>query len=311
MATLDIKTEADFERLMAAIDDELRNDNIGVPWRPIQGICKVGNRFGLELTLTPQDREPIPGRYEGDDLSIRILRWFRSRYGDRLKVDWSRGRMLILIKGDPYLAIIPMIFGAAELVCDPGTHRQNRGNVFSSVGLPRYNVLDAIKDLTPKTARSLSRSELKQIWQKYWAGLESYGAVAGVKSPALWREVQGDLNIAADLAVQHNPRLGQSRWASLQAAEKAIKSFLELKMQSVPKSHDLSKLVKCALPAGFVPVPPSLLAKIQCEAAVRYEEVVSTLQQAVDAHDAALSVCGHVAQQLPRESGLELSRRRS
>jgi hypothetical protein len=93
---------------------------------------------------------------------------------------------------------------------------------------------------------------------------------------------------------------GESQWASLQSAEKTLKDFIERRRGNPPHTHNLSRLLlqaeRLGLPGGYWPV----LATIQCDAAVRYDNNV-TLDQAVLAHHASIDLCAFIAEHLEED----------
>jgi len=76
--------ELEFESLMTEVDRRLRAASVPIVGRVITGIGEVSKILAAELELTASKREPVPDTYEGDDLVIRISRWFDARYGERL-----------------------------------------------------------------------------------------------------------------------------------------------------------------------------------------------------------------------------------
>ncbi len=73
----------EFESLMTEVDRRLQAAGIPIVGHVITGVREVSKILAAELELTASRREPIPDVYEGDDLVIRISRWFDARYGER------------------------------------------------------------------------------------------------------------------------------------------------------------------------------------------------------------------------------------
>src|SRR5438128_3648351 len=122
--------DADFDAFMRAIDAEMRAENIPITAREISGFIRASSRLKADLRLMPlPKRGPIAGVYAGDNLSLRILSWFQTKYGDRLKADFSPGMVPVLIEGDPYLMRLPRVFGHIRLVCDAATHSKPVGSL--------------------------------------------------------------------------------------------------------------------------------------------------------------------------------------
>ena len=89
-----------------------------------------------------------------------------------------------------------------------------------------------------------------------------------------------------------------SRWHSLQCAEKFLKAFLSTKVAGFePKkfNHNVERLAREAAMYGCPAITPALLAPLSFGAAVRYNEVPSTADEALQAHFAARKICTLVA----------------
>lgn len=105
-----------------------------------------------------------------------------------------------------------------------------------------------------------------------------------------------------------SPHYGESRWASLQFAEKALKHFLRVQKRTPPFTHDLATLLDRCEAAGFPRGYRSLIPMIQCAAAARYE-TNSTLYEAIAAHhssiDLAAKIAAHMAGHLKAVPGVD------
>ena len=107
-----------------------------------------------------------------------------------------------------------------------------------------------------------------------------------------------ELKTAIDKILDRNPEYGLSRWASLQAAEKAIKEFIRYKGGKVERIHNLNRLIQTTKPLGLPDINETLVNQVQCTAAVRYLEEPSTIKQAYIAYCAALDICNQVAENI-------------
>lgn len=120
-----------------------------------------------------------------------------------------------------------------------------------------------------------------------------------------------DLNTSVASLFNRNPNYGHSNWASLQAAEKIIKSYILEKGGHHKNSHRLAKdLLPDAHTLGLPLIDPLIIADIQCDADVRYDAALVSKKKALAAHYAALSVCGIVAPHLRRTTAAWETRRR-
>jgi hypothetical protein len=281
-----VNTEADFQRLMESVDEEMRQGEVPVTARALKGWLEISFRFGLRLQFPAPQREPREGCYTGYDLTIRIFRWFDNRYGERQGID-PTWKMAVLIRGDAYRLTIPLVFGQANVICSVkqfGTTESNKvatGNV-----LPVLNVLDLIEGLTEGYAKSLKH------------GMSAMMSVEAVIRSALVKEAVGDIEASVSNVFSNPPQYGLSKWASLQAAEKLIKAYIAHKGKTFKQTHILNDLADAAEAEGLRPIPRATLDKIQCSPGVRYGAPAVSLVEAVEAHQAALDVCAGVAEQI-------------
>jgi hypothetical protein len=109
------------------------------------------------------------------------------------------------------------------------------------------------------------------------------------------REAQSDIEAAVQHAVGQTPHYGQSRWSSLQAAEKICKVFLESRLKRYPKHHRLHELAALAETVGLPVLDHGLLESVQCPGGIRYGEEPTTAVQAFDAHVACIKIVFHIA----------------
>jgi hypothetical protein len=85
-------------------------------------------------------------------------------------------------------------------------------------------------------------------------------------------------------------RFGESKWASLQAAEKILKATIEFEGAKFRFGHELATLCEQLDGLGITCEWASLISKIQCSAGIRYGEVTCTRNEAVEAHQASLGL---------------------
>ncbi len=98
------KTEDDFNKLMEEIDEYLKIKGIPIKSRELQTFREVAIRFKINVPLASSS-EAKQEVFTGKSLFGHISKWFNERYGNKLKVDFSPGQTVILIKKDPYKII--------------------------------------------------------------------------------------------------------------------------------------------------------------------------------------------------------------
>lgn len=251
------KNDRTFQSQMEEIDAELRSEDMPITGRPIAAISKISKRFKCSI------------RFDGVEAK-RINKWFEDRYGDRLKVDWSIGKTIILIKDDPYLVKYPLIFGQFQV-----------------------NPFDWVHNLTPSTIKSLKNHELEQIASEI---MQKFGYFALLR--LFQNECLADLPIAVEQIISNHPQYGLSQWASLQAVEKTLKFYISSNNIKPPRSHDLRLLADMASDIGLNELNDDCLTIIQCSPGVRYNEPKVSLIEAKNAHDKCLKLCSEIAAQI-------------
>ncbi len=242
------RTEA-FLAYMEAIDRRLRGAGVSIPGRPILAFRELA-RDGLQIALP-------------SELSRPILDWFEARYGTRLSVDWSIGRSILLIRGDPYVLRFPRIYGRFNGIVD---------------------VTAIAEGFTKELFAALSDDERTILVNLFVRQYECFRYI-----DLLAEDLKSSIDSAVFRVVGTNRHFGESKWASLQFVEKLLKQFIG-KHENPSHHHDLRRLASRGQQLGCGEVPEYLIRNIQCDAGVRYGESRVTVAQAVAALHAAIKV---------------------
>lgn len=299
-----IHSEEEFLALMEDIDREMASEGVKITARPFVAGMKITERYDVVLDACPPLRLPKAGCFEPIEISIRIHNWVEHRYGERIKLPYHIGRVVLPLRGALYVINCPKVFGTVRFVCEPHSFSQAR----ETIGIhdpPTCNMIDLIEDLTPGFARSLSSEEVIKIGIAFVTGMGAYSALCVISGEEYVREAIGDLEAAVFHLMEHRPQPGLSKWASFQAVEKLIKAFIAKKGAKVDKDHKLEKHVNQAERLGLPRPPQQYIIDIQCPADVRYGKVVVSVEEAVKTHLLSLEICEVVAQHV----GKALNRR--
>lgn len=293
-----INSEADFQSLMSAIDETLRNQGIPIPSRQLHALLKAATLTGQFHFGTQIPDVAKADDYSGDSLSMRVMNWMSAKYGERLKVDFNLGAVPIRLSGDSWLLHIPTIVGQVRIVCDPNLStaypRLSSANLSGEVAT--INLFQLVQGLSQTYAAGIDEKDARRLLDRFCVAQKEFGYIEAVcVSSELISIARTDLIEAATFAVEDPPSLGLSRWHALQGAEKSLKALIESRHQPFPKVHDLKKLAEIALPLGLTNIEPATICAAQCTADVRYDQKGSTIDQAINAHDAALSIAGKAA----------------
>src|ERR1017187_9529862 len=227
----------EFDAVMAEIDAELRKENDRIVGREIRGWMKFCQRFHTSVAL-------------GDPVADRIVDWFKAIYGDRLNVDLDFGKSFVSIRGDTYRIRCFRFYGVMYVICSVEIlgreiHQRTADGQERTV----INLLDgSIEGLTRELAGRLSPAECGAILMRYDRMFQAFSAIEGALAARqggddapYMKEALDDLWEAAECVLLRTPNYGQSNWASLQAAEKVLKSYILEKGGSHGKIHRLDE----------------------------------------------------------------------
>jgi hypothetical protein len=302
MTRCPLSTEAEFQQLMAGVDRQLQTEMVPIPSRPMKAESILAVQLGEPFVHPYPKREPAEGRYTGDDLTIRVSRWFKARYGNRLKMYFGPGRMVIMVLRDPWLVRFPMLTGTWSLFLsatepsDPSGRVRRAGEPFVPM---RFNIAGSFVDLPPELVMHLSDRQAEKImttWRNGFMALTDLNDVQ--RRHELVPLATADWDAAVDHLTADRGELGLARWGSLQAVEKMLKVYISLRASTYKRSHELAGLADDAEKLGLAPIDRTWLALVQCSPGVRYGTEQVTLDAAVTAHHAALGMSAHVARSI-------------
>jgi hypothetical protein len=248
-----------FDIYMKSVDKRLKAAGIDIPGRTFAALSEISREFNCIISFD-------------DELAKRVNKWFQDRYGDRLKLSWQIGKMVVLIDGDPYIVRYPL------------------------VPVPRtVNPLEWIVDATPTLLHAISPNDLDILVESLISGYESFQQLEELPDAAI-----ANLETAIVQIMNRPPHYGESKWASLQATEKTLKAYIKQQGGAPKYTHKLTNLAKEAENFGLPPVSQPLIDCIQCPADVRHGDISVTLDEAIKAHHASIQVCMHIATNFSR-----------
>jgi hypothetical protein len=280
-------SQEQFETLLEEIDSDLDAKQHDIRGRDVRSwmlFCQRLSLSGLPLS---------------HPLSAKVTGWFKTRYGERLNIDFSFGHSILVLRNSIIRFRCALFYGSAILFCapedmllSPTPPAPNRPAL--------VNILRQLDGITPDFAFSLSPSEQENVLETYVTSQIAFAWIDDTPAESYIREARGDLAASAAQLLSQSPQFGLSKWSSLQAVEKFLKSFIVQNGAKHKFSHDLSAFAGQAVKLGLTNFSYALLSKVQCPAGVRYGETPVSKDEAVEAHHAALSLCAETAKQLPR-----------
>lgn len=260
-----------FEQIMEDIDRKLSKEEIEVSKRPVRAILEYAKILGIGIPFLPGKIIPInENDYSIETISSHISNWYKNRYSNKTKLDSRLANMVVQINGVPYKAALPLIYGRVSI--DPFNY---------------------IEDLTPASRSKLSKEETNEIATFY---IETLIAINKYYCSNLSRfdAVLTKLEIAVNFIMQPRFIMGDSKFASLSFIEILLKSILEKNQIGYNYEHNLTTLLNLT-PANIAgSVSRNDLAKIQCLAKVRYEDIYVSQSEAIEAHHASLRVLSQI-----------------
>jgi hypothetical protein len=267
----DLEDPASLSAYLDALDERMKVAGVEIGIRPLEAQRIISEERQLDIPF----RDPFAASVEA---------WFGARYGDRLKMDFTVGRMLVMVRGDPYVAKFPLVYGTVTL-----------------------NLMQVIEGTTDASLRSLPAPELAALTTLVRRGFDAFNLLSSTP-----REVLADWDAAVAQAIARHPHRGLSKWSSHQAVEKMLNRFITQKggdpkqvMRARKKGthqHSLEPMVDEAERLGLPPLDRKQLADVSCTANVRYAErpeaQAVTAAQAVEANQASVFLCEAIAKRL-------------
>lgn len=286
---MDLSKE-ELEKELEAIDALLREEGAPIRSRQIRGVQEFAKRHKLSMPVTA----PIPGThhesYEYWPLAKSILDWFGDRYGRKLTIDMSPGMAAFLLRGDVWCFRFPFLSGRHILYTDLRKTKRARGLETSG----RLNVLDSIIDLPDGLRNSLTDTECDELLRLFVDASRSLSileqaSTSRAKRNRLLTSARADMEASVNHLLASTPNYGLSKWSSCQVAEKCLKAVIAKREGTFSKTHNLEKLAEQLTTTGGA-ADLSAIRSLSCTAGIRYGEEHTTLEEAVAAHHAALTL---------------------
>ena len=286
-----IKDEQHFQEIMLGVDEEMIREQIPVFRRTLVAFRKVSEKLNIAFPLGGfgfTNTFPRAGVYSGHDLSLRIQNWVSEKYGDKLKFDFDLGAIAVEIAGAVYKLRLPMAYGKVGVFFD----HKSVGQPSASGGL---NLFSMIVDLTPGLAAQLPNAACEKLLSLFLLGMNVFNSMRANESEFL-SIAQSDFRTATSHLLHQPPELGLAKWAILQAIEKIIKDYILRHGGNFDKKkgHNLAYLAGIAEQQGLLVLDRADLAKIQCDAGIRYREPQIPVSEVLLAQNTALKISLHV-----------------
>jgi hypothetical protein len=157
------------------------------------------------------------------------------------------------------------------------------------------NVLTLVQGLSDQLSRELSDHEVKVIFETFQRALHSFSSINSLgQLYPLAESARLDLRKSAEICVNDHTGRGMSRWHSLQAIEKLLKLFIEIRGGTSPQNHNLGQLDSIARSLGSRGLDRAQRKAVQCNADVRYKSEQVSLIEAATSHLEAICLAQSV-----------------
>ena len=263
--------EETFNKYMEDVDAELIEEDCKIQLRPLLAFQKIEKKLKIRSFFTA----PIYLVRKQDDLALRINTWYERFYGkEKLSVDFSCGEMIFVLRGVPYKASFPVIFGTVNV--EPLKHIEN-----------------ITKDVISKANNEELANQNKLYCYSLSALMKYDNYARGIDNSPV-----ADLVAAVDIFFHNDQSYGLSKWESLQFTEKILKNVLRKNGIRYAFGHSLQKLSNLLKKQLKIETSSELLEKVQCSAEVRYNASSVSKEEALKAHYASLYILIEVMNQV-------------
>lgn len=289
-------TVADFDTMMSHLDQHLATHNLPPAQRSFNAARLVS--MALKLSGTPivggdKDRgDPFSPR----DLLARVFDWYHDTYGNRKKIDFSLGYVVLPLRNTYWRLRIPLAYGTVVAFADRDL--ANEGRQLGTMTAPAtHNVLTGLQGVTQAYVDRLTEAEIGRVMQAYDRGYSAMATLDELKGHDLFEQARGDYVHSVE-ALANGQALSKARWDTAQCAEKVFKGLLGRARQpfskNVGQGHDIVLLGGSVTAHFGIALPPDALRAIHCSTKVRYGEMKVDLNEAWISHDALLDVLGRL-----------------
>ncbi|PRH81266.1 hypothetical protein [Arenimonas caeni] len=289
--------EAEYSAMMVDLDRHLATQRLQPAQRSLNAARLVSIALKLSgtpiLSADPDRGEPFGPR----DLLARVADWCDATYGDRNKIDFALGYVVLPLRGTYWSLRIPLVFGTVFPFADRDLSNTGRQLTTRATGPATHNVLSGLKGVTQNYASQLTDIEVASVLRSYQRGYVALTALDELKGHELFSAARGDYGFSVE-ALLDGRALGKARWDNAQCAEKVLKGLLGRAGQPFPtnaaQGHDIVHLGRLVSQHFSLALPESDLRLIYCPPKVRYAQVAIDQEEAWVAHEALLGVLGHL-----------------
>lgn len=276
-------TDADFEAMMASLDEFLARNEVLPHQRGFTGRMLVAQL--LQPSATSLVAFLGPGTDEANPILARVSTWFRSVYEKRFNPHFDARSFAFDLRGTMWRMRIGVVYGSVCLFLDPDWNNTGGQSIENSL-----NLIHGIENFTPAAAQHLTLAEVDAISEAIATGIPALTALDELSGHVMFDLARLDYAHSLDALIS-GIAWNKACWDTAQAAEKLMKGLLALDNQPFPRGQDGHKMEKVGKVFGDhfgVILPTDLLKAIDCHPDVRYGERGAAREDALYAHVALL-----------------------
>lgn len=276
------------DEVIEKIDNELKSENVPIHARGIHAVRKISMLLNKSLPIAKPPRGADQKIADNWPITKRIYDWYEANNAGRNEVDPSENRhVTVFTHGDLWKLRIPIVWGSCDIVAS--RHFSEPKNDISKAGV-KLNATSSLDGITAARLIKFKDEDLKEVLEVFVVSLAVFEFFEQlIPSHVLFGEAKSDLITSSVLLSGRSPNYGQSRWASLQAAEKFLKGLIHTLGPRKPShGHVLDKVYRELVGDKTNSNVLGLLSDIQVDARVRYREVDSTMEEAYIGHQSCL-----------------------
>ncbi len=293
-------TTDEFDAMMTSLDKHLANLALRPNQRSLNAAIAVSSVLGLSGTPILGGSNVRGEPFSPVDLLARVHDWYSERYGEKAKIDFSPGSVVMSLHGNMWEMKMPKVWGSFQVfIARDLTYEGN--NLATTEGSPScsYNALCSVEGMTQAYADKLVNDDLKKVMERFVHGYLAVSCLDQLRGHDFFEEARGDYRHSV-YALLTGREFGKARWDSSQCAEKIFKGLLGREHHDFPRSgakgHDIAHLGSLVKDKLGVVLLPSDLTAVHCSPAVRYGEQKSTLGESLASHDSLVRMLNVLAE---------------
>jgi len=213
------KNDAEFESLMAVIDQTLSEQGLK-PWqRPLHVGLKLWEAYKWSGKAFPKKELAQSPGFDGDVLMAKAYRWYEQTYAERLTSEWAHGFAPARLGNTLWRVRAGVMYGRVRFFLD--RNLKNRGLSIGSQGTEAsLNVLCDVEGLPQGLIDRLSNQTLGEHFEFHVFVHQNLQWRDSLPSTGLLDTARADYDESTSSVLAG--RFGQARWGSQQSVEKTL-----------------------------------------------------------------------------------------